>query len=122
MKFLIFLLLISVPMEKKKPETLKPKVISSSKTDKNTSCVKETNPCGTEINNKNFKCCPGLKCYEEKKCIDPDMYKILKHYNITFGNCYNETLIDKIMNTNYTKSNNTRKIKIIRNEKTKRKN
>ena len=110
----LIVLLFGVPTERKKPETLKPKTIPSRIT-RNNICVKETNPCGTEINNGTQKCCPGLQCYEETACISSGMYKILKHYNITFGNCYNKTLLHKIINTNYTKSNNTKKIKIVKN-------
>lgn len=43
-------------------------------------CIKETNPCGTQIYNGTIGCCPGLECYEETSCI--------KCTNTTFGNCY----------------------------------
>lgn len=50
----------------------------------NTNCIKETNPCGTDIYNGTVGCCKGLICYEETACI--------KNKNCTkFGNCYNKT-------------------------------
>ena len=111
--YLFFLInLIASPLAgvRDKPQKLRPKIIHPNV---KSQCIKETNPCGTEVYNGTLKCCPDLECYEETACINANMSKILKHFNITFGNCYNKTLLRKIMTTNFTKS----KFKIIRKKK-----
>jgi hypothetical protein len=112
MNLLFLLTLIGSPLTggREKAKTLRPKIIVPTI---NNRCINETNPCGTEVYNGTLKCCPGLECYEETACINSNFSSILEKHNITFGNCYNKTLIRKIINSLFVKVNRT-KIKMVR--------
>jgi hypothetical protein len=115
MNILFLLAIISSPLlgGREKPQKLRPKIIAPIV---NNRCINETNPCGTEVYNGTLKCCPGLECYEETACIHYNFSSILEKHNITFGNCYNKTLIRKIINTLFIKVNKT-EIKMVRKKK-----
>ncbi len=112
MNLLFLLALFGSPLirGREKVKTLRPEIIRP--TIKNR-CINETNVCGEEVYNGTLKCCPGLECYEETACIHSNFSGILKNNNITFGNCYNKSVLRKIINTIFIKINKT-EIKVVK--------
>ena len=113
MNLFFLLCFFGSPLTRVKPQTLRPEIIQPTIENR---CINETNVCGEEVYNGTLKCCPGLECYEETACIHSNFSDILKNNNITFGNCYNKSVLQKIINTIYTKINKT-EIRMVRKKK-----